>query len=142
VRWSADSSEMARFARERERLGRFLAHLHPLARDDEGRESLLRHARIVEEAMARYSPTEDPERRFTVDAGDSILVTAWREHRVHAVRRYRIPGREARLVVLSFLGDPWEGGYEVQRCALVGLPATRVQRLDGWYGVLRRPAPR
>jgi hypothetical protein len=141
-RWSADPGTMDRFERERAALEEFLSHLRPLERDDEGSESLLRGATIVSEGMARYSSAWEPEHRFIVDVGDSILVTAWRDPCVRIVRRYLIPGYAVGLRVLSFVGDPWEGGYEVQRCALTGFAGARSQHLDSDYGVLQPPSPR
>ena len=136
------------FARKRIRLERTLARLRPLPRDDEGMESSLPHARIVEQHTV--VAWRSSERRFIVDVaerdwtpkGDSILVAAYREPRILALRRYRIPGCNASLLVLSCLGDLSEGGYEVQHCAIVGLPGTGVQRLLSPCGVLPCPSSR
>jgi len=139
VRWSSDPAEMDRFERERARLERFLARLRPLERADEGRESILRRARVVDESTVAPLPGMDPLPRFIVEVGDSILAVAWREPCVRAVRRYRIPGRDAELVVLSFIGNPFEECYEIQRAVLMGLPGGGVQRLESPNGVLPWP---
>jgi hypothetical protein len=48
-----------------------------------------------------------------------IEVVTWRDPSVF-VRTYEIPGRPEHLLVLSFIGDPYEGGYETQVPVILG----------------------
>jgi hypothetical protein len=141
-RWSADAAEMDGFERERAQLAQTLRGLRPLERSDEGREAHLRTTRVEAETTIALTSGVEPTRRFTLLVGDGIHATAWWTPCVSALRRYHLPGRpaEAELVVLSFIGDPFEGGYEVQRCVLMGLPNLGEQRLDSPNGVLPWPA--
>src|SRR5262249_10217530 len=104
---------------------------------------------VMEDRTVTAGSGPSPMRRFVLlvreDAatpGDSILVATFLEPHVNIIRRYRIPGRAATLLVISFLGDPFETVYETQQCALAGLPGSGVQRLDCWYGALPCPSLR
>lgn len=48
-----------------------------------------------------------------------IEVVTWRDPGVF-IRTYEIPGRPESLLVLSFIGDPYEGGYETQIPVILG----------------------
>lgn len=49
----------------------------------------------------------------------SLQVTAFRDSTVRLLSLYTVPGRRERLAVVSFMGIPYEGGFEVQAPALV-----------------------
>jgi hypothetical protein len=142
--WLADTTGLAL---QRARLERTVQHLKPLVRDEVDLESRIRHARVVDTRIVTKGCVPEPTQRFVVDiadysadsAQDSILVTTYLEPGVHRIRRYRIPDRESRLVVVAYVGDPYEGGYEVQRCVLIGLAGAGIQRLDSSHGVLPCP---
>ena len=143
-------SDTAILRLRRNSLERTLAHLQPLVRDDEGSESFIRGASVLHDSTVSFGTWSGRVRQFVVDVtrwewppvGDSILVTTYIDPAVHVLRRYKIPGHDGHLVVFSYLGDPDEGGYEVQGCALVGLRGTGLQRLDSREGVLPWPSPR
>jgi hypothetical protein len=141
-RWSPDADEMDGFDREHARLEDSLHALRPLARSDEGREAVLRGARVEADTTIALTSGMDPTHRFTLLVDEGIRAIAWWTPCVSVLRRYHLPGHpaEAELVVLSFIGDPFEGGYEVQRCVLMGLPNLGEQRLDSPNGVLPWPA--
>ena len=140
-RWSPDADEMAGFLRERARLEAFLRTLRPLERADEGREGHFRRAAIEADTTIALTSAMEPTHRYTMLVDEGIRATAWWTPCVFALRRYHLPDRpaEAELVVLSFIGDPFEGGYEVQRCVIRGLPNLGEQRLDSPNGVLPWP---
>lgn len=138
-RWSPDAAERAGFDREHERLEVFLRGLVKLERADEGREGLLRTARVEADTTIALTSFMEPTHRYTLRIDDRIRATAWWTPCVSALRRYRVPGHAAEVVVLSFIGDPLEGGYEVQRCVITGLPNLGEQRLDSPNGVLPWP---
>lgn len=140
-RWSPDALEMAGFEGERARLLVFLRGLRPLERSDEGREAHLRGATVEAETTIALTSGAEPVHRYTLRVGEGIRATAWWTPCMSAPRRYRIPNRPAgaEVVVLSYIGDPFEGGYEIQRCVLTGLPNLAEQRLDSPNGVLPWP---
>jgi len=144
--WTADTVIAAQRRAEWRRFEKRLARLTPLRRSDEGLETIVRDAMVIDDQAVNGA--DGPVRRCVVDVSralwpgsDSILVTTYMEPRVSVVRRYHVPGREAQLFVLAFLGDPYEGGYEVQGCVLIGWPGGGPQRLDCWYGALPCPSP-
>lgn len=123
-------------------LQRTLSSLQPLPRRDEGAESYARDTWVQRADSLRIGSGDLVPRfrlelsRFQEPKLDSIVVTTYFDPRVHIIRRYALPGCGGFLGVLSFTGDPWEGGYEVQRCALFGLPGSGLQVLDSPNGVL------
>ena len=138
-RWSPDAEEMAGFERERERLEVLLRGLEPLERADEGREGFLRSACVEADTTIALTSFMEPTHRYTLRIDDRIRATAWGTPCVTVPRRYRVPGRAAEVVVLSFIGDPLEGGHEVQHCVITGMPDLGEQRLDSPNGVLPWP---
>jgi hypothetical protein len=138
-RWSPDAEERAGFDREHARLEETLGGLEPLERADEGREVLLRSATVEADTTIALASGMEPTHRYTLRVGDGIRATAWWTPCVSALRRYRVPGRAAEVAVLSFIGDPFEGGHEIQHCVITGLPNLGEQRLDSPNGVLPWP---
>jgi hypothetical protein len=138
-RWSPDAAETAGFERERARLEAFLRGLQPLERADEGREGLLRSASVEADTTIALTRDAVPTHRYTLRIDDRIRATAWWTPCVSALGRYKVPGRETEVMVMSFIGDPFEGGYEVQRCVITGLPNLGEQILDSPNGVLPWP---
>ncbi len=137
-------ADTAGWSRNRRELERTVARLKPLLREDEGMPSVLDRSSVVERRTVQPSSSGGTIERFVVDVSglegatpsDSIRVTTYRDARVQAIRRYRIPGRSEQLIVLSWLGMPFELVYEVQQCVLVGAKHSGVQRLDSDHGVL------
>lgn len=137
--WSPDAEEMAGFDREHARLEESLNRLESLERSDEGREELLMSATVEADTPIALTSAMEPTHRYTVRVDDGIRATAWWTPCVSALRRYRVPGRAAEVVVLSFIGDPLEGGHEIQHCVITGLPNLGEQVLDSPNGVLPWP---
>jgi hypothetical protein len=63
--------------------------------------------------------------RFRVMAAGGQTIDGWldvttiQDPEVRVIHQYRVPGREEIVGILSFIGIPWEIGYEVQRPILV-----------------------
>ncbi len=45
---------------------------------------------------------------------DRLMVTSYKEPSVRFIDHYEIPGRRERIEIVSFIGKPYEMGYEVQ----------------------------
>lgn len=142
-RWDQDSTVMARCKKERQQLERFLTRLSPLERTDEGRPALVRSSMVTADTVVAGEGYPTP--RFQLDIANlwngvsdpvSIRATAYFQASISCVRRYRIPGGRSEIAILSFMGDPFEGGYETQRAALIGVARIGFQRLEGPHGVL------
>ena len=52
--------------------------------------------------------------RVEMNLGQRVIVTAYRQSEVSTLRYYSIPGRPEMLAILSFVGIPFEEGYEAQ----------------------------
>jgi len=52
--------------------------------------------------------------RLRADWDGAFEVTAYRDPSVRVLSLHPIPGHAERLAIVSFLGIPWEGGYETQ----------------------------
>lgn len=91
--------------------------------------------RVVKRRALRLYPDRPPIRKFelrlTVRPGDvdlvaslggHALVTAYLRPRAHLVEAFRIPGERLAVAVVSYVGIPFEVGYEKQAALLVPLP--------------------
>lgn len=130
-------------ARGRLELQRTLVRVWPLARDDKGKPAspagtTILDRRWVEEQGHRLEQFQIAVRGLEgAGAQDTIRVTTYQDPRVRVVARYRVPGRDERLVVLSYRGDHFEGVDEVQQCVVLRTAQGGMQRLDSDRGVLK-----
>lgn len=135
VEWSrqnADSAYTVRF----QRLKNGLRQL-PIV--DEHAGSIVAGRVVAETTLASQGYSA---RKKVIEAGawcwrgvPELRISTYHHAEVRCLRRYAIPDRAGRLLVLSYYGDPWEI-EEVQRAVLLMRdPVERTQALDEPWGV-------
>ena len=128
----ADSAYTVRL----QQLKRGLRHL-PIV--DEHERSIVAGRVVAETTLASQGFSA---RKVLVEAGawcwrgvPEVRISTYHHPEIRCLRRYAIPGRSGRLLVLSYYGDPWEI-EEVQRAVLLMRdPVERTQMLDEPWGV-------
>lgn len=115
------------------RLASLKRRLRPLA-PEPGTVLPFRSEIVREDSLAWWTGPV-PRRRVRATWDDRLLVEVddFRDGRIVRTGVWRIPGRREHVWVLAWIGDPDEGGYEVQRAMLVleGETGTREpQRVD------------
>lgn len=75
-----------------------------------------------------------PRQRVRVTWDDRVFVEVddFREGSLVRMSVWRIPGRSEQVWVIAWMGDPSEGGYEVQRALLVREGETGTRELSRW----------
>jgi hypothetical protein len=108
---------------------------------DEHETSIVRGS-VAAETTLVIDATRDSAKCVVIDASawcwrgvPELRISTFGSQDIRCLRRYAIPGRPGRLLVLSYRGDPWEP-EEVQRAVLLMRdPAVRTQVLDEPWGV-------
>ena len=123
------------------RVSSLTRRLKKLSIVDELRRSTLRF-RIVPDSVAVKPSSFSNQPPVTLEGSawtwrgvPEIRVVTYGSTDVRCLRRYEIPGRTGRLVVISYIGDEY-GSEEVQRAVvLLNDPAIKTQVLEGRRGV-------
>jgi hypothetical protein len=90
------------------------------------------HTIVREDSLAWWSgPVPRWRVRVSWHRGLAFEMDAFREPTVMRAAVWRIPGRTERLWVIAWVGDPQEGGYEVQRPVLVRADESGVRSIEG-----------
>ena len=126
VRWS-HSPDDSLFQSEMKKLRR---RLRPLEEESGPAIFQYMHVLSVDTLKSEYW---GPIARYRLEVSDGVCgcrfeVTALTEPSVRLIRRFRVPGKEYRFGILSFLGIPYETIYEVQ--IPVVLDGKRVRRVE------------
>jgi hypothetical protein len=123
------------------RLARIVRRVRKLPIVEEAMRSTLRFRTVPDTAVVKPSPFSDQPpitlegSAWTWRGVPEVRVVSYGSRDVRCLRRYAIPGRSGRVVVLSYIGDD-HGLEEIQRAVvLLDDPAQETQVLEGRRGV-------
>jgi hypothetical protein len=129
--YSGDAAEVEeKFEARLAELASGLRPLRPLSLDD-----LVLSTRVVRRRALRLYPDLPPIRKYELrltvrpfhrdvvsSFGGRALVTAYLRPRARLIEAYRIPGERLALAIASYIGIPFELGYEKNAALLVPFP--------------------